>query len=102
MRIPSIKTIRKELVSIKRNLRQSFRREDLVETNGSHDFAGTDVRLQVTKSGWSIHTGDSSYDMSHSGYWGVSCISWDRENLEATAKSLVDQVKTDRRWNKIA
>jgi hypothetical protein len=98
MRFPSIKNVRKHLVSVHKSLRSSFKREDLIEDDS--DFSGTDVRLQVTAHGWAIHTGDSSFDQSHTGYWGSSCITWERENLEDVARSLVEQAKADSRMNR--
>jgi hypothetical protein len=57
-----------------------------------------DVRLQVevTRSGnvvWSIHTGDSSYDQSHLGWWGAGSFdgSEDAAALEALAADLLSQ-----------
>jgi hypothetical protein len=92
MRFPSIKAVRKELVKKHRLLRQYFpKREDLIEDES--DFSGVDVRLQVTSDGWCINTGDASFDLSHRGCWGSSCITWERENLEDVARSLVEQAK---------
>ncbi len=90
MRFPSIKTVRKALVIIHRNMRKTPRQDYL---DRGCDYAALDVRLQVISDGWVIQTGDSSYDSDHRGYWGSSCITWERENLEDVARSLVEQAK---------
>ncbi len=56
-----------------------------------------DVRLQVWPDGtWAIHTGDSSYDQDHRGYWGASSLPMfgtGRFNARDTARELIDQAK---------
>lgn len=100
MRFPSIKTIRKELTFKYWSMRCNQRRDFVV--SGSDD-ATMDIRLNVHSDGsWIILSGDSSYDQNHQGYWGASCLSWERQNLEKVAKSLIEQVKADSRWNKIS
>jgi hypothetical protein len=52
-----------------------------------------DVRLQVRQGGgWTIHAGDSSYDLDHNGYWGASSLSRDTDCAEL-AEELIDQAK---------
>lgn len=93
MRFPSIKAVRKELVKKHKHLRQLYPNRKLLHY-GDNNFSGFDVRLQVSNwSGWCIHIGDATFDLSHSGYWGSSIMTWERENLEAIARSLVEQVK---------
>lgn len=88
---PSIKTLRTELVHCHRAMRQFPRKQFL---DKDCNYAAMDVRLQVNSSGWNIRTGDSSYDTDHNGYWGSSCITWERENLEDVAKDLIEQAKS--------
>ena len=91
-KFPSIKSVRSALVSEWRYLRRNFTQEKLREAGG--DFAGVDVRLQVwPNGGWAIHTGPSDYDQDHRGFWGCSCISWERQDLTEIARSLIDQAK---------
>jgi hypothetical protein len=46
---------------------------------------------------WSVHTGDSSYDTDHRGYWGASCIAVPATLADASdlAADLIDQVCDD-------
>lgn len=95
MKFPSISSVRKALVQIQSNIRQ-IDKKDLKE-QGS-DFIGTDVRLQVGcgsggKDWWNIYSGDSSFDVSHLGYWGCSSISYKKQNLTKVAKDLIKQAK---------
>lgn len=56
-----------------------------------------DVRLQVLENGtWAIHTGNSSYDQDHRGYWGASCLPMHgtgRFNARDVAKDLIEQAR---------
>jgi len=57
---------------------------------------GIDIRLQVCEGGsWLIHTGDSSYDQDHRGYWGASSIPGNnkRINSREVAKDLISQAE---------
>lgn len=56
------------------------------------DWDSIDVRLQVSEDGWSIHTGDSSYDQDHRGFWGASSMD-ERTNCYDLAKDLIDQAR---------
>lgn len=51
---------------------------------------GMDVRLQW-HNGWSLHSGDSSYDQDHRGFWGASSIDADSDPAEVVDE-LIDQV----------
>jgi hypothetical protein len=58
-----------------------------------NEEAYMDVRLQVHQGGgWSIHTGDASYDQDHRGYWGASSLSRDTDCAEL-AEELIEQAK---------
>lgn len=55
-----------------------------------------DVRLQVYPDGqWSVHSGDSSYDQDHRGFWGSSCVPGNGKRFSSveTARELIDQAK---------
>ncbi len=91
MRWPSIRHVRALLAIRWRSLR-TMNRADLVEPG--EDSASTDVRLQVWDDGtWNVHTGDASYDQDHRGFWGASCLSYDRQDLEALARDLIEQAR---------
>ena len=76
---PTIRELTRDLIGIKRWL----------QANGIDE---TDIRLQVVDGGWSTHTGDSSYDQDHRGFWGASFI--DRTtNCRDLARDLIDQAR---------
>lgn len=52
-----------------------------------------DVRLQIHE-GWTLRTGDSSYDQDHRGHWGASSVSRadTLATLRETARELISQV----------
>lgn len=59
------------------------------EEGDESDDSVIDIRLQIHE-GWSLHTGDSSFDQDHRGVWGSS--SYDSEsNATDIAKELLDQ-----------
>lgn len=58
----------------------------------SNDWVDIDVRLQVGERGWSVHTGDPSYDQDHRGFWGASSMDG-RTNCYDLAKDLIDQAR---------
>lgn len=74
-----------------RNDLKTFPWEDLIEPGG--DEPSGDCRLQVHNGSWYFHTGDSSYDQDHRGYWGEACVSPDdtMETLELVADDLLGQ-----------
>ena len=83
--LPSIASVRSALAAEWRYLRRNFSRSEFEER-------GTDVRLQVLENGkWVLHSGPSDYDQDHRGYWGASCLSYDRQNLTDLARDLIDQ-----------
>lgn len=57
----------------------------------SDDYSDIDVRLQVVPGeGWSVHTGDSSYDLDHRGYWGAGSLD-SRTNCRELARELIGE-----------
>jgi hypothetical protein len=81
--VPTVTQVSRELVAIQRLLERC-------EPGDQH----TDVRLQVTESGWQVHYGDLSYDDDHSGHWGAATLSVgdDLKDRRAIALDLIDQV----------
>ena len=89
-KLPSIANVRAALVANQKYLRRNFSRSEFEEKG--EDFAGQDVRLQVWEDGnWAVHVGLSDFDQDHRGYWGASCLSYDRQNLTELARELIDQ-----------
>lgn len=70
-------------------------RDSLDGTEGEDSDGTVDVRLQVSSDGWTIHTGDASYDQDHRGWWGASCLSHQdsASDLKSLARDLIDQAK---------
>ena len=64
--------------------------DDLEDEHG--ETPSVDVRLQWYNNQWQIHTGDSSYDTDHRGYWGASGIQIDTD-YKKLADDLIDQVE---------
>ena len=90
VRLPSIANVRSELVANWKYLRRNFDRSEFA--GRGDDFAGQDVRLQVHENGnWAVHVCPSDYDQDHRGYWGASCLSYDRQNLTDLARDLIGQ-----------
>ena len=90
VRLPSIANVRAALHSSWKYLRRNFARSEFATRGG--DFAGQDVRLQVLDDGrWAVHVCPSDYDQDHRGYWGASCLSYDRQNLTDLARDLISQ-----------
>jgi hypothetical protein len=57
------------------------------------DGVWVDVRLQVLPGGsWQVHSGDSSYDQDHRGFWGAGSVSLDTD-CEDLAAGLIDEAK---------
>lgn len=61
------------------------------------DTPHIDVRLQVWSEedgdGWTIHTGDASYDQDHRAYWGAGCVTADDtlDTLKALANEMIEK-----------
>lgn len=77
---PTIKELSRYLAAVKR---ANF---------PSNDWGDIDVRLQVSERGWSVHTGDPSYDQDHRGFWGASSMN-ESTNCYDLAKDLIDQAR---------
>lgn len=77
LKMPSIRAVSAELVSIKTLL--------------DCDVTEIDVRLQVHESGhWLVHWGDAQYDTDHRGHWGASTISR-TSNCRDVASELINE-----------
>lgn len=83
---PSVKQMMPTLLALKKDAKS------LLDDEGDC----IDVRLQVMQSGWTMWTGDNSYDTDHRGVWGASSVSGSdtRRTLIATANELLDQAYT--------
>lgn len=78
VKMPSIKSVARELVGLKRWCEPG-------------DDESIDVRLQVYDNGsWCVHSGDSSYDQDHRGHWGCGGLTT-RSNCYDVARDLIDQ-----------
>lgn len=86
MKFPSIAAVASEL----RHVKTYCHCEEPVQ--GDDDSGWADVRLQVMESGWSVHSGDSSYDQDHRGYWGTSSLDR-RSNCRDVARDLIEEAK---------
>ena len=89
IRFPSIRNVAKALSGVKQHC------EPYSDTGRDVDDSASwvDVRLQVDPEGyWSVHSGDSSYDQDHRGYWGASSVSR-RSNMREVAAELIEQAK---------
>lgn len=87
VKAPSIKNVSGYLKLLKGDISPEFQDEE--------GNVGIDVRLHVWPNGeWTIHTGDSSYDQDHRGYWGSGFLS-PRSNCRDLAADLIDQVEED-------
>ena len=71
---------------------QGYTPEEIADEDGN---VGTDIRLQVHKGAWSLHTGSPDYDQDHRGFWGASWLPRSRCNTREIAKELIEQVLDD-------
>lgn len=70
--------------------------EDITEPGT--DTPSIDIRLQIYDDGtWSFHSGDSSYDQDHRGYWGSSSVGPDDDDEACVeiAKNLLGDALED-------
>jgi hypothetical protein len=83
VRTPSIKTVAEWLQRVS------------INSPGMED-EGCDVRLQVYEdSSFQLHSGDSSYDQDHRGYWGAGYVPGGKITLKLAseiAKGMIDEV----------
>lgn len=56
----------------------------------SEGLPETEVRLQVERGSWTVHTGDPQYDTSHRGVWGSGEVA--RGDSRATLRDLADDM----------
>lgn len=87
------------LVDVRRDARRSAR------AHADDDMI--DVRLQVLTdvhtsrhqpgTGWTLHSGDASYDTDHRGYWGSGSVTAQDTNraLRELARDLIQQAQDD-------
>lgn len=91
MNFPSIKSVANDIKLDHEYIHRSFSAKELNDEEGN---SGVDIRLQVVEDGrWSIHTGDSSYDLDHNGSWGYGFLPYGRINCRELAKELLDEAK---------
>jgi hypothetical protein len=76
-------------------LRNNFTRKELTERGEDEESASGDFRLQVKKSGWQTHEGDSQFDQDHRGNWGSTSVPYGctREEALNLARDLIDQAQ---------
>jgi len=97
MRFPGIAKVRAALTAEHLYIRRTFHPAELIEHGQDLGDAGVDVRLQVWPDGsWNLHTGDSSYDQDHRGYWGAAFLPFGNCNLTEIARDLIEQAKDHR------
>ncbi len=91
MRFPTIKELTAEVEAYSRDL-AAYDEADLMDGDG--EVYG-EIRLQVTDSGWSVQTGDPSYDLDHRGFWGASSIEPDASYAQCReiAKGLIEEAR---------
>jgi hypothetical protein len=93
IKFPRVKDVAAGLVAIKKAT--DF---DWLDEVGDTDDDGNgymDVRLQVHEDGgYSILTGDSSFDQDHRGYWGAGSMDR-RTNCLDLARQLLDEARDD-------
>lgn len=90
---PTCAELAEEVYAYGQYLRE-FNPADITES----DDPGGDIRLQVYKNEeYQIHTGDSSFDQDHRGYWGAAWVpaGITRQKSRAVARDLIKQVLDD-------
>ncbi len=70
----------------------TYNPQDLDDDEGN---PSGDIRLQVSDDGWAVHTGDSSYDQDHRGFWGASSVEPNQSDCRSIARDLLEQAKDD-------
>ena len=91
---PTLRELTDEVYEYGQHLKRSFSPEDLREHGEDSDSPGYgDIRLQV-HDGWTVHTGDSSYDQDHRGSWAAGSVPRGCSKKEAReiARSLLDEI----------
>jgi len=70
----------------------------LLDPDDDEMVPGTDLRVQVHKAQWQIHTGSSQYDQDHRGLWAVSWLPWEPmtpSEVTELAQELIDDLADD-------
>lgn len=89
MPFPSVKQLAAYLAVVKRGADWADMGEE------GEDGAGwLDVRLNVQPDGWTVNTGDPSYDLDHRGVWGCGAMSR-RTNCRELAAELIGEARDD-------
>jgi hypothetical protein len=89
MRFPCVRAVAKVLRAENEWIKRNFS-----EVSKDREDFWVDVRLQVWPDGtWALHSGDSSYDQDHRGYWGASSLNGHPFNSMAVARQLIDDCK---------
>ncbi len=83
---PTVKQLAKYLSAVKRATSWS---EDMADEEGNVNM---DVRLNVQRDGWTVNTGDSSYDQDHRGLWGAGYLD-PRTNTRDLARELIEEAR---------
>jgi hypothetical protein len=76
---PTTTAIYNALMAVRQSLRAEHAENDI------------DVRLQVTSTGWTLHTGDSSYDLDHHGFWGTTTVG--ASDTSRLLRSMADDLR---------
>lgn len=63
----------------------------------------TEVRLQVLRGSWAVHTGDSQYDTDHRGLWGSGEVGRrdSRSTLDDLAGDLIQQAEDQESFDEL-
>ncbi len=88
---PTVKELAEELEGHKSYIEDDFKEDP----DDEDEEPGMDVRLQVQKGGWSLRTGDSSYDLDHCGWWGAGFLTQDTD-CEELADELISEAMDHR------
>lgn len=50
--------------------------------DGDDEDRYVDLRVQLLDGGWTLHTGDASYDQDHRGFWGAASVAADATDAD--------------------
>ena len=79
IRLPSIADVAADLRAIAKEVKGYG-----IEAEEDGETPSVDVRLQVYPDGtWTVHSGDSQYDLDHRGFWGAGSIPADGSRFNA-------------------
>ena len=91
----AVKKHSQDIASVIRDIRDNLDFDE--ETEEEERYC--DIRLQFWPDGdWAVHSGDSSYDQDHRGFWGCSSVSEDTSDVDIKniVSNLTEQVMEDR------